>query len=150
VVVIGGGEAALDTALSASDRGAIVEVLARGTRLQAIPALISEVDRAGIHVRLCAEVVRVEVRDGRSLLVDGDGAERSVDHLVVCIGREPEDELLRELGPLAPTGAQKVPGLFAAGDLIRGRDRYIATALGDGQQAALQAAHYIRAAGGDT
>jgi thioredoxin reductase len=37
-----------------------------------------------------------------------------------------------------------VPGLFLAGDLIRGRDRYVATAMGDGQRAALAALKHLK------
>ena len=71
----------------------------------------------------------------------------SADLLMVCIGRQPRDELTQELlpGGVQPDVVQKeVPGLTLAGDLIRGRDRYVATAMGDGQRAAIAAAVHLQ------
>jgi thioredoxin reductase len=67
----------------------------------------------------------------------------TVDHLMVCVGRAPRDDLYRMLvpdGPLPSTVATPLPGLYLAGDVIAGRDRFIARAMGDGQRAALLAA----------
>jgi thioredoxin reductase len=73
-----------------------------------------------------------------------------VQHLIVCIGRVARDELLSGLivGGFEPGVEQKsLPGLFLSGDLIRGRDRYVATAMGDGQRAAVAAAAYLHPTG---
>jgi thioredoxin reductase (NADPH) len=145
VVVIGGGEAALDTALSARDRGAEVLVLVRGERLQAVAGLIGEAGRRGVEVRLKTRVARVTGGPGKWVLTCSGLEPVSAQHLVVCIGRVPRDELIAELivGGFEPEVEQKsLPGLFLAGDLIRGRDRYVATAMGDGQRAAVAAAAY--------
>ena len=58
--------------------------------------------------------------------------------LMVCIGRVPRRELLLEFSDT------QVPGLEMAGDVIRGRDRYVASAMGDGQSAAIAAATALR------
>jgi thioredoxin reductase (NADPH) len=147
VVVVGGGEAALDTALSARDRGAEVIVLARGYKLEAVAGLIGEAGRAGIEVRLKTRVARVTGGPGKWVLTCSGWEPVRAHHLVVCIGRVPRDELLSELvvGGFEPEVEQKsLPGLFLAGDLIRGRDRYVATAMGDGQRAAIAAATYLQ------
>lgn len=148
VVVVGGGEAALDTALSAADRGAHVAVLVRGAQPRSAPGLLDEVLRAGLELRCGVEVEGVSGGPGAWRLACRSGGSVAAEQLVVCIGREPRDELLQGLGleALAPSVDQPaLPGLFAAGDVIRGRERYVATALGDGQRAALAAAAFLEA-----
>jgi len=147
VVVVGGGEAALDTALTARDRGADVLVLARGERLQAVAGLIGEAGRRGVEVRLGTRVARVTGGPGMWVLTCSGLEPVKAQHLIVCIGRVARDELLSGLimGGFEPGVEQKtLPGLFLAGDLIRGRDRYVATAMGDGQRAAVAAATYLQ------
>jgi thioredoxin reductase (NADPH) len=147
VVVVGGGEAALDTALTARDRGAGVLVLARGERLQAVAGLIGEAGRRGVEVRLGTRVARVTGGPGMWVLTCSGLEPVKAQHLIVCIGRVARDELLGGLivGGFEPGVEQKsMPGLFLAGDLIRGRDRYVATAMGDGQRAAIAAATYLQ------
>jgi thioredoxin reductase (NADPH) len=146
-VVIGGGEAALDTALSCTDRGAQVRVLVRGDRLRAAPGLIDESRNAGVELRLQTTVERVRGGSGDWLLTTRAGEELTADLLVVCIGRIPRDEFVLDLvGDGCRPGAVQthIPGLSLAGDLIRGHDRYVATAMGDGQRAALAATAYLK------
>ena len=146
MLVVGGGEAALDTALSARDRGAEVIVLARGYKLDAVPGLIGEAGRAGVEVRLKTRVARVTGGPGHWVITCSGWEPVRGQHLAVCIGRVPRDELLSGLivGGFEPEVEQKsLPGLFLAGDMIRGRDRYVATAMGDGQRAAIAAGAYL-------
>lgn len=147
VVVVGGGEAALDTALTARDRGAEVLVLARGEMLRAVAGLIGEAGRRGVEVRLGTRVARVTGGPGMWVLTCSGLSPVKAQHLIVCVGRVARDELLSGLivGGFEPGVEQKsLPGLFLAGDLIRGRDRYVATAMGDGQRAAIAAATYLQ------
>lgn len=147
VVVVGGGEAALDTALSARDRGGEVSILTRGNKLEAVAVLIEEAGRVGIEVRLNTRVARVIGGPDKWVLTCSGWEPVKAHQLVVCIGRVPRDELLGGLivGGFEPEVEQKsLPGLFLAGDLIRGRDRYVATAMGDGQRAAVAAAAYLK------
>ena len=70
----------------------------------------------------------------------------TADVLVACVGREPRRELWECVGTGTLEAAVEQPrmsGLFTAGDLIRGRDRYVATAMGDGQRAGLAAAAFL-------
>jgi thioredoxin reductase len=146
VVVVGGGEAALDTALSARERGAAVTILARGETLRGAAGLVAEVGRAGLDVRLGVQPCRVAGGPGRWTVELEGGGTIDADELVVCIGREPCGELWRLSAEGAPDAAveqPRAPGVFAAGDLIRGRERYAATAMGDGQRAALAAAAWL-------
>ena len=146
VVLIGGGEAALDTALTCSDRQAQVTLLARGSSLRAVERLNTEAKAAGVQIRTQAEVRDVSGGPGDWCLSCLDGQEFKADLLVVCIGRTPRNELFQDLngGDELPNQVKtEIAGLFLAGDLIRGRERYVATAMGDGQRAALAAAKYL-------
>jgi thioredoxin reductase (NADPH) len=146
VVLIGGGEAVLDTALTCSDRLARVTVLTRGSNLRAVERLSTEAKEAGVEIHMQTEVREVSGGPGDWRLICQNGQEFGADHLIVCIGRTPRDELLQEFGGgdgLPNQVKTEIPGLFLAGDLIRGRERYVATAMGDGQRAALAAAKYL-------
>jgi thioredoxin reductase (NADPH) len=147
VVVIGGGEAALDSALSAADRGADVEVLVRGSGATACPGLLQEFAGRGLSLRVNFPVEGIDrVRGEDTMRVHGPAGEVSGHHVMACIGREPAHELARALlgrDPESGRVSTSCPGVFMAGDVIRGRDRYVATAAGDGQQAAMAAARWI-------
>jgi thioredoxin reductase (NADPH) len=148
-VVIGGGDAAFDSALSLADRGAAVTILMRGARPKASRGLVAEAASRGIVVRMGAVV-----RDSRSEhphppCLELEGGERlSQDVVMVCIGREPRLDVVHGLlGVDAPRAVEtRIPGLYMAGDVIRDRERFVASAIGDGQQAALLAARFIREA----
>jgi len=147
VVVLGGGEAALDGALNALDRGARPLVLARGP-VRGSPALLREVEGRGIEVRTGVEVTDLlRLPDGRWEVLTKEGRREVADRVVACIGREPEADLLQGLD--ADPGdpgiiAAPAAGLWLAGDVLHGRDRYVATALGDGQRAAVLAGEWLR------
>jgi thioredoxin reductase (NADPH) len=139
VVVIGGGDAAFDTALTAADRGAEVVVLVRGVVPRAAPGLLREAAAAGIDVRngVFVAALACSRRAWRVVTIGGD--ELTADHVVACIGRVPRDDLVR--------GLDAGVGVFVAGDVHRGAQRFAALAMGDGQAAALAAATAIRAGG---
>lgn len=146
VVVIGGGEAALDTALSCIDRGARVDVLIRGKRARSAPRLLDEAQAAGVGLHYQNAPERITGRPGQYLIECDSGKTFAANRIVVCIGRMPRDELLGELladGVREGTIRTDCPGLTLAGDLVRGRERYVATAMGDGQRAALEAVGYL-------
>lgn len=144
VLVIGGGDAAFDTALTARDRGAQVVVLVRGPALRAAAGLVREAAAAGIEVRTGTAVTGLAVRDGRWRVRVQDGPVLDADHVAACIGRAPRDELVRALaGASGPIPA----AVFVAGDVHRGGERFAAAAMGDGQAAALAAAAWIRVRG---
>lgn len=149
VLVIGGGEAALDSALSCRDRQAQATVLIRGEAPRAVGRLVVEAEQKGVALQTGVSVSRVAYHAGRWQLRAEDGRAFSADHLLVCIGRRPRLELLRALGarPGRDLEARGCRGVFLAGDVVRGRERYAATAVGDGQRAALAALAYLRKEG---
>lgn len=131
--VIGGSEAAVDTALSLLDRGAMVRVFARGTRLRGRTALLREFTDSTAELDTGRTVVKVEADPYVTLCFD-DKSRWSSEHLLVCVGRESRiDEIgLPQSGPL--------PGLFMAGDMLRDSDqRFIPAAMTDGIEMARRA-----------
>jgi bifunctional isochorismate lyase/aryl carrier protein len=153
VVVVGGGEAAVDQALAVKRRGAKVFVVARGS-FRALPLLL---DRARqLEVELWDQSPVVEASPG-ALTVERGGRrlELSVDHLLVCTGKEPllphlpktlGSDPTTNLGHVPPTnssGCTTVPGLYLIGDARRGRYRQVAIACGDGVAAAMHAAEFL-------
>lgn len=148
VLVLGGGEAAADAALWAVDRGAQVWLGARGTRLRLSPGLRRELEASPVELRFGAEATRL-VREGAGLRViwaAPTDAPNRFEHVLVCIGRLARRALLRHVWPDGPGAGVETPvgGLFLAGDMLRGRHRYLASACGDGQRAAIAAAAWLR------
>jgi thioredoxin reductase (NADPH) len=143
VIVIGGGDAALDSALSVHRRGGQAIVLARGDVSRANPRILERVEVRGIEVRTSTPVTEVRL-EGLTVVIPSADLEAS--HLVVCIGRVADDRLYRQLvadGQLPDGVETPVEGLFVAGDLAAGRNRYVASAFGQGQQASLAAARVV-------
>ncbi len=135
-VVVGGGEAALDTALSLQDLGAEVQLWMRNSVPRSGGRLLHEAYE--LELCFCHErhMMALSGGPGAWKITDQNGEMHQTHELMLCIGREARDEL-RAMLP------DECPGLFAAGDLIRGHDRYIASAMGDGQRAAIAATAYL-------
>lgn len=148
VLVVGGGEAAVDTALHLHDRGATVHLVVRGRELAVCPAMRCMAREAALDVRLQHEVEAFAVTGGQ---VEVRLTHRAhdpllVDHCVACVGRRPRLELVVPLlgRDAAHTSlATSVPGLYLAGDVTRNRHRYAASAMGDGLRAAELAARHL-------
>ncbi len=143
VIVLGGGDAALDSALSVRRRGGRATVLVRSEGLKASTRLVARAGEAGVDLRMGSPVEEATIEDGLVRLLPLD---LLADHVVVCIGRVPEDALYRMLLPataLPSSVPTPIDGLFVAGDIIAGHDRFIASAMGDGQRAALFAARFL-------
>jgi thioredoxin reductase len=148
IIVVGGGEASLDTALSARDRGGEVIVLCRSSP-RAPPGLVEETRAAGISIECNSRMERARWKGEAWELVLGAQAgqsRREADFLVVCIGREPRLELLPEEHRTDGEGGgpkMQSPGLFLAGDVCRARHRYVGMAISDGIQAAIAAGEHL-------
>ena len=149
VAIIGGGEAAIDTALSITERGGQPRIVARSLQLKAAPILITQLLKLGIEVYGGMAITQVTGGPGDWVLSGATGSTITAHELVVCIGRVPADELghglLNDHAKFSVTNTG-VYGLMLAGDVLRGRDRYIALAIADGQQAAIRATRYLHEA----
>jgi len=143
VAIVGGGDAALDSALTVVARGGSALILVRASSPAAAPRLIERCLAAGVRIRTGIAMGEIET-SARGLRLSPPG--ESADHLIACIGRVPDDSLIRPMG-LEAVGisgpATPIPGLFLSGDLVAGRDRYAAPAMGSGASAAIAALAWI-------
>ncbi len=156
VLVIGGGNSALADALYLADLAQTVKILYRKpsfTRAEQI--MVDRVmARDNIECLFNTELSKIEetrdkrqetsfdlvatTTDGKEILCDGVfvaiGHEANTDYLTESIAR---DDMGRIVGPTLPDG------MFAAGDVRAKRKMQVATAVGTGCEAAMDAIAYL-------
>jgi thioredoxin reductase (NADPH) len=160
IMVVGGGDSAMEEALYLSRLGRKVEVVHRRDSLRASKIMQeralknpkiqfiwnSAVDSIADVTQ--GKVTAVMVKNLKTGTLD----ERPVDGLFIAIGHRPNTEIVRgqvELLPndyikVAPGTTQtSVPGVFAAGDVQDHVYRQAVTAAGTGCMAALEAERYL-------
>jgi thioredoxin reductase (NADPH) len=161
VIVVGGGNSAVEEALYLSNIAAEVTVVHRRDsfraerilceRLAARPNVAVEWSRAVDEIlgqRDPPEVTGVRLRDTRT----GASEEIAAQGIFVAIGHAPANELVRGQLALKPNGyvlttpgstATSVEGVFAAGDVADDFFRQAVTAAGLGCMAALEAERWL-------
>jgi thioredoxin reductase (NADPH) len=159
IVVVGGGDSALEEALFLTRFGRRVAVIHRRDRLRASKIMA---ERAHSHEKIdfiwntaVEEVLGGERVTGVRLhnLKDGNTYELATDALFVAIGHIPNTSVLRgqldldERGYIAtPDGTlTSAEGVFVAGDVSDFRYRQAVTAAGAGCRAAMDAEKYLEA-----
>lgn len=161
VIVVGGGDAAIDEALFTTRYARTVTIVHRRDTLRA-SAILQERARANDKIRFLWDTVveRIEGQDtvGRVVLRNvktGETSERETSAVFIFIGQAPNSHLLKGLVRLDPGGhaivdlemATDLPGLFVAGDLRTKAARQMISAAGDGATAAIAAEHYLASLG---
>jgi thioredoxin reductase (NADPH) len=162
IMVVGGGDSAMEEALYLARLGRKVEVVHRRDTLRASKIMqerafknpkIEFIWNSAVHEILDVAkgvVTAVRLKNLRT----GEPSERPVDGLFVAIGHQPNTQLFRgqlELLPneyikVAPGTTQtSVPGIFAAGDVQDHTYRQAVTAAGTGCMAALEAERFLEA-----
>lgn len=153
VLVIGGGNSALNDALYLADLAASVKILYRKdafTRAEQI--LIDRIsERENIECLFRTELKAIAAKpgsdDGELIATTTDGAEIVCDGVFVAIGHEANTDFINEeikrddMGRLAPSALPR--GMFVAGDVFSGLTMQIATAVGTGCDAAMAAIVHI-------
>lgn len=136
VLLIGGGEISVDYALSLRERGYPVTLISRRSRLKAHPRLEREFLRSGCQwLPDTVLAPKATIAKGMVDLITPSGPLAiAVEAILWAVGREPDPQLV-----IPDEG----PGLFLAGDLIRGSRRQVAIALGDGVRAACEAVEFL-------
>lgn len=150
VVIIGGGDAAFDYALNLRAAGTDVAVVCRG-RTKCLPLLKKRALELGVLLLenyTPLNIVKDRTWGGVFILqIKGTGNIVSLpgDYLLAACGREPVmpalDGIELKKKNAVDTG---VPGLYLAGDLIRGTKRQVGIAVGDGILAAMLADERLR------
>lgn len=157
VIVVGGGDAAIDEGLFLTRYASTVTVVHRRDTLRA-SAILQERAFANPKMRFRwntvldaidgdEKVERVRLRD----LTNGESTTVPIDGVFIFIGQTPNNHLLQGLVDLDVGGhaivdlemATSVPGLFVAGDLRTKAARQLVSAAGDGATAAITAEHYL-------
>jgi len=156
VVVVGGGDSAVQEALDLAKYATSVTVVHRGVELRACKCLI---DRAledpkikFLYGTVVEEIIgekRVEavrLRDIKTGVVKVEEANR----VLLAIGWDPNTSILRgqldvdELGYVNSRGVEsEKPGVFLAGDLVDRKYRQVITSCGSGCEAALEAIRWL-------
>jgi thioredoxin reductase (NADPH) len=159
--VVGGGDSAMEEAISLSKFATEVVMVHRRSEFRASPVMLDrarEVENISWMVPYEVEeilgggpggVTGVRLRNAET----GERREEAAGGIFVAIGHEPNSQLIRDLVDVDPNGyvlvqggstATSVPGIFAAGDLVDHVYRQAVTAAGTGCRAALDAEHYLR------
>jgi len=157
IVVVGGGNSALEEAVSLTKYARSVKIIHEFDHFQAHPWAIAEAEKTPQVSFLMNQrvvdfvgkeglegVVSVDKTTGASVTVPASGA-------FLFIGYVPNTSWLKDMVELNERGeivvdqamATNVPGVFAAGDARAKRYRQITTAVSDGTIAALAATEYL-------
>ena len=159
VLVVGGGNSAVITALYLSGIAAEVIVAHRRHAFRAEEALAKDVEsKKNVKVFWNTEVreIKGEKVVNKAVLFDsktGETKELAVDGVFVHIGEASNSQLAKESGvEVDEHGYIKidifqrtsVPGVYAAGDVTNHPVKQVGTAVGQGITAALEAYGYIR------
>lgn len=157
IAVIGGGNSALEEAVSLSRYASQITVIHEFDHFQAEPWIVAEAqanDKIGF---LMNQRVLCFTGEGELACVQSEGkddeavTDTRVDGCFVFIGYTPNSEAfegqleLTERGEIVTDEALRtsLPGVFAAGDVRNKRVRQVTTAVGDGTVAALSALEYL-------
>ena len=162
IMVVGGGDTAIEEALYLSRRGRKVDVVHRRDNLRA-SKIMQERALKNPKISFIWDTVVDDVLDPAQGKVTGvrlqnvkTGArwEAQVDGLFVAIGHQPHTGIFKGQIDLHPneyikvmpgTTQTSVPGVFAAGDVQDFTYRQAVTAAGTGCKAALEAERYLEA-----
>lgn len=159
VAVVGGGNAALQSAIYLADVAEKVYLIHRRTQYRAEEAVIRAMEaKPNIEPVLNKTVAALL---GEPLLQaltlcdtqTGETSELPVNGVFVSIGKVPANDFCRDLVKLDDAGfivadescKTNVPGIFAAGDCRTKSVRQLTTAASDGSIAALAACDYLNA-----
>lgn len=147
VLIVGGGDSALDAAVMALQRNARVDVIVREETPVGKADTVSRILELGGAVRTGLEVKSAELQDGHLVSTLSDGTTMTSDIAIVQIGflsaKETFERLelrLNDDGSIAidPYFETSRPGIFAVGD-VHGDIKLVTVAWAEGIQAAIYA-----------
>ncbi|CAA9475458.1 MAG: Thioredoxin reductase [uncultured Solirubrobacteraceae bacterium] len=161
-IIVGGGDSAMEEAMFLSKFSSKVTIVNRRNDFRASKIMLSRT-RAVENIEWLTPYVVDEFLTGD----DGPGLQKvrlrnpdtgqtreiTAHGAFVAIGHEPQSAIVRDVVDLDDSGYVKVegrstrtrvPGIFAAGDLVDHTYRQAVTAAGSGCQAALDAEWYLR------
>ncbi|PLX25130.1 thioredoxin reductase [Candidatus Parcubacteria bacterium] len=158
VVVIGGGNSAMDAGEFLSKITNQVYMLVRGDKLKGEKVLAQQIhDAENIEVLFGANTKEIKGKDKVEALVytdiDGNEKELEVSGVFIEIGYIASTKWLKPLGlemdernqiKITVNNETNIPGIFAAGDITEITYKQAVISAGEGSKAALQAYKYIQ------
>jgi thioredoxin reductase (NADPH) len=159
IVVVGGGDSAMEEALFLTRFGSKVTIIHRRGSFRASKIMS---DRALAHDKIeviwnseVIEVIGEEKTEALKLRNLETGAETTIDAdaLFIAIGHDPNTGIVKGQLDLDPAGyivsadgvTTNIPGVFVAGDVFDIRYKQAITAAGSGCKAALEVEKYLEA-----
>ncbi|WP_297464846.1 thioredoxin-disulfide reductase [Thermococcus sp.] len=155
VIVVGGGNTALQEALYLKSIGVDVTLVHRRDKFRADKILQDRFKESGIKAILDTVVTEIIGKDKVEAVKlknvkTGEEKEEKVDGVFIFIGYEPKTDFVKHLGitdeygyiPVDMHMRTKIPGIFAAGD-ITNVFKQIAVAVGQGAIAANSAREFL-------
>lgn len=158
LIVVGGGNSALEEAVSLTNYATKVTIIHQFDHFQAFENAVNEARKNDKISFIMESEPREFIGNGKLEKVryqnvsSGDYSELNTDGAFIFVGYQPNTEALKnhvklnERNEILVDKDMKtdVPGVFAAGDCINKRYRQVTTAVSDGTIAALSALEYIR------
>ncbi len=159
VLVVGGGNSAVVTALYVAELASEVKLSHRRGVLRAEEALVKALkSKRNVEILWNTEVKEIEGEKvvGKALLFDnktGKTKELEVDGVFIQVGEAPNSQLAKKAGVnvdrkgyiIVDTRQHtSIAGVYAAGDVTNHPVKQVGTAVGQGITAALEAYGYIR------
>lgn len=157
IIVVGGGNSALEEAVSLTKYASKVTIVHQFDHFQALEHYVEEAkNNPKISFIMETKIIefagdekleRVKIQNQRT----GEVTEMHIDGVFIFIGYVPNTETLKEKIELNEWGeiivdknmAVNIPGVYAAGDSIEKKYRQVTTAVADGTIAALSASEYV-------
>lgn len=162
VVVVGGGDTAIEEALQLVGYASHVTILVRGSEMRAAPHSKEKLKEHAYKISVLYNSSITEILGNAEqgvtaiMLRDNQTDQETLfatDGVFLAIGHIPNTQIfqkyihLDQTGHIAPIGssqATNIPGVFVAGDVADNRFKQAAKAAGDGIQAALEAIDFLR------
>ena len=152
LVVVGGGDSALEEALYLTNYATKVTIVHRRDEFRAQLYLQEKVKaNSKIAFALSDEVISINGTDCVESVTLKSGKILKTDGVFIYVGQEPSTNFVSDLGITNEAGwicvnahfQTKIPSIFAAGDCIDKDIRQIVTATGDGANAAQYIYQYL-------
>lgn len=157
IIVVGGGNSALEEAVSLTKYAQKVTIVHQFDHFQALQHYVDEAIK-NEKISFIMESTIVEFMGDEKLesvkiknLKTSEIIEKKIDGVFIFIGYVPNTERLENLLPMSQNKeiivdenmSTGIDGVFAAGDCIKKRYRQVTTAVSDGTIAALSASEYV-------
>lgn len=157
LVVVGGGNSAVQEAIFLTRYASHVDLLVRGPKMRASEVLQKDLanytDKITVHFNTSTDEIVAEENKITKVVGthDGQKVDFETDGVFIFVGLKPNTEFLGDTVELDQIGLIKtdellqtnLPGVFAAGDVRSGATMQIASAVGEGATAALSIRKYL-------